>query len=92
MAVGQFEVVPAATVKPGQSVGRIALFDSNGDPWAPGGESEPAAVAWEDVTGKPSTFTPAAHTHEIADVEGQEAINNDFEARITALEAAGGAA
>ena len=28
------------------------------------------AVAWADVTGKPSTFTPSAHTHVIADTTG----------------------
>ena len=27
-------------------------------------------VAWGDVTGKPSTFPPAAHTHTIAQVTG----------------------
>ena len=26
------------------------------------------SVAWNDVTGKPATFTPSAHTHPIADV------------------------
>jgi hypothetical protein len=26
------------------------------------------SIAWTDVTGKPSTFTPSAHTHVIADV------------------------
>lgn len=26
------------------------------------------AVAWDDVTGKPSTYTPATHSHAIADV------------------------
>ena len=26
------------------------------------------AVAWDDVTGKPSTFTPASHTHVQADI------------------------
>ena len=28
------------------------------------------SVAWENVTGKPSTFPPADHTHEIANVNG----------------------
>jgi len=28
------------------------------------------SVAWGDVTGKPSTFPPSAHTHVIADVTG----------------------
>lgn len=29
-----------------------------------------AAVAWDDITDKPSSFTPADHTHEISDVNG----------------------
>ena len=28
------------------------------------------SVAWADITGKPSTFTPAAHTHPQSDVTG----------------------
>ena len=28
------------------------------------------AVAWSNVTSKPSTFTPSAHTHAISDVDG----------------------
>lgn len=28
------------------------------------------SVAWADITGKPSTFTPSTHTHVIADVTG----------------------
>lgn len=28
------------------------------------------AVAWADITGKPTTFTPSAHTHVTADVTG----------------------
>jgi hypothetical protein len=31
------------------------------------------AVTWEDITGKPTEFAPAPHTHEIADVIGLEA-------------------
>lgn len=38
------------------------------------------SVAWQDVTGKPTAFTPSAHTHAIADVTGLQA----------ALDAAGG--
>ena len=76
MTGGQFEVVPAGTVKAGQSVGKIALFNEDGTPWEGSGSGEPAAVAWGDITGKPSTFAPAAHTHTIADIEGlQEALD-----------------
>lgn len=72
MTVGQFEVVPAGTVKPGQSVGKIALFNEDGTPWE-GGGGEPVAVAWGDITGKPATFTPATHTHTIAQIDGLQA-------------------
>jgi hypothetical protein len=30
-------------------------------------------VAWGDVTGKPSSFTPSAHTHAISEVDGLQA-------------------
>jgi len=32
-----------------------------------------AAVAWADITGKPATFAPSAHTHAIADTTGLQA-------------------
>src|SRR5690606_32403738 len=38
----------------------------------PGG-GEAVDVAWADVTGKPSTFPPATHTHAVADVTGLQA-------------------
>ena len=41
------------------------------------GGSSGGAVSWGDITGKPSTYPPAAHTHEIDQVNGlQEALNN----------------
>lgn len=42
--------------------------------------------AWADITGKPSTFTPATHTHTIANVTGLQAMLDDLEARLAALE------
>lgn len=30
------------------------------------------SMAWSDISGKPSTFTPSAHTHAISDVTGLE--------------------
>jgi hypothetical protein len=30
------------------------------------------SIAWDDVTDKPSTFTPSAHTHATSDVTGLE--------------------
>ena len=39
-------------------------------------QNDDITVAWGDVTGKPSAFAPAAHTHEIADVTGlQDALD-----------------
>lgn len=35
-----------------------------------GGGGGGGPVAWADVTGKPSTFTPSAHTHPTSDVTG----------------------
>jgi len=32
------------------------------------GSGGPVVVAWADVTGKPTTFAPAAHTHAAADI------------------------
>ncbi|MHD0320325.1 hypothetical protein ABDA07_03935, partial [Fusobacterium varium] len=31
--------------------------------WLSAGVGQWAAIAWEDITGKPSTFTPSSHTH-----------------------------
>ena len=36
--------------------------------WEEGGEEEPVIVDWEDITGKPASFTPSAHTHVAADL------------------------
>jgi hypothetical protein len=40
-------------------------------PQGPAGAA--GASAWADITGKPSTFTPSAHTHAIADTTGLQA-------------------
>jgi hypothetical protein len=36
----------------------------------PGSGGEGGSVAWADITGKPTTFTPATHAHAQADVTG----------------------
>lgn len=44
---------------------------------AGGGGSSGGSVNWVDVTGKPSTYPPAAHTHEISQVDGlQDALDS----------------
>lgn len=82
-ATKQVKVVSAEAVA-GQDFERTAFFDEAGAPLDLGGGS--ASVAWADVTGKPATFTPATHTHAVADVTGLQAILDDYEARIAALE------
>lgn len=44
--------------------------------------------AWGDVSGKPSTFPPATHTHAVGEVTGLQAVLDDLETRLAALEAA----
>ena len=44
------------------------------------------APTWGDVSGKPSTFTPATHTHAIADVTGLQAALDALSDRLDDLE------
>lgn len=53
----------------------------NGSSWSVG--TLTVAVAWDDVTGKPSTFPPSTHSHTPADVTGFNA------AAVDAVEAVG---
>lgn len=47
-----------------------------------------SSVPWSGVTGKPGTFTPAAHTHDIDDVSGlQSALNGKLSTTGTAAKA-----
>ncbi len=46
-----------------------SVYDTNDD----GIVDAAASVPWTGVTGKPSTFTPSAHTHAIADVTSLQA-------------------
>lgn len=65
---------PGAGVPTGGTTGQILSKKSNANydtQWldaAAGG-----ATSWEALTGKPSTFTPSAHTHAIADTTGLQA-------------------
>lgn len=56
-------------------------------------ENQSVSVAWNDISGKPTSFTPSAHTHAIADISGLSlelgAINTDaanLTDRVEALE------
>ena len=82
MSDSAYVVVPAESANPNQILGRVSFFNEDGTPWAPeGGGDAPSSIAWDDVTGKPTTFTPAAHTHSIADIEGlQEALDGKADA------------
>jgi predicted solute-binding protein len=48
--------------------------------------NKPTAVSsdWANITGKPSTFTPSAHTHQIADTVG---LRTDLDSRLTQTQA-----
>lgn len=85
MSAGQYVVVPAEEPRPNQVLGRVSLFNEDGTPWEPG-SGAPAAVAWGDVTGKPSTFPPATHEHTIADVTGLADALDALETSIAALD------
>ena len=81
MSAGAFVVVPAEAAPENPILGTVSFFNEDGSPWTPEGGGEPAAVTWGDVTGKPSTFPPATHTHSIADIEGlQEALDGKADA------------
>lgn len=61
-------------VPAGGTTGQVLAKTSGADyatGWVDAGSAP--SVAWDDVTGKPSTFTPSAHTHAIVDVTGLQA-------------------
>ena len=45
---------------------------------------------YAEITGKPATFAPATHTHTIANVTGLQALLDDLETRLEALETPAG--
>lgn len=65
----------------GETVWNDLPYIGIGNPSTGGGGGP---VAWADITGKPETFTPSAHTHAIADVNGLSAALND-KADVSAL-------
>lgn len=58
----QVRVVTATAPVDGQDFEPTAFFDASGNPIDIGGGGEPTAVAWSDVTGKPTTFPPTIGT------------------------------
>lgn len=60
---------------------RLAGSGSSIDPTrflraTPGTTADWSQVAWEDVTAKPTTFAPSAHTHTAADVSGMKVVTS----------------
>src|SRR5690554_1823015 len=68
----QVRVVSQATPTPNQGMEPTVFFDADGEPIELGGQA--GDVAWGDVTGKPTTFPPASHTHAAGDVIGLAAV------------------
>ena len=60
-----------AVVKEFTNVIKISATGGSG---GSGGGSTSTSVSWEDVTNKPSTFTPSSHTHSASDIIGK--VNN----------------
>ena len=54
----------------GGTTGQVLTKTGSGYGQAEWQDSASGSVAWGDVTGKPSTFTPSAHGHTIADTSG----------------------
>lgn len=70
-------------VPPGGSTGQVLLKLSGDDFDVAWGSPTAPSVAWGDITGKPTTFAPSAHTHAIADVTGLETALGGKEPAIT---------
>ena len=51
-----------------------------------GGGTVVGNVSWSNITGKPSTFNPSAHTHVVADITDMGSISNQDIDVITNLE------
>lgn len=70
-----------AITQPRREAGMLVMTLSDGKVWKlasdlttwsefSAGTSSSSSVAWADVTGKPASFTPSAHTHAVSDVSG----------------------
>lgn len=66
------DLMPKLEVSP-QGTWVINGTDTGVQARGPGGAS-----AWEDISGKPATFPPAEHTHNINDLEGIDDLSNDI--------------
>lgn len=70
-----------AITQPRREAGMLVMTLSDGKTWKLANDlttwsefsavsSAAMSVAWTDVTGKPASFTPSAHTHAVSDVSG----------------------
>jgi hypothetical protein len=65
-------VFVAARLGGGTATDGFYLKSVGGTPtWAAAPSGGGGSTAWDDITGKPSTFAPSAHTHAWADVTGK---------------------
>lgn len=63
----------------GSSTARWNIYgDLNGNATTAGTADIANSVAWNNVSSKPTTFTPAAHTHGPSDLTGLKNFNNWF--------------
>lgn len=79
-AIINFVVENLASYPTAGNVGRLVMNTTTGEIGVDDGTTFLpllTAVAWGDVTGKPSTFTPSAHTHVVADVTGLQGALDD---------------
>ncbi|NLD21674.1 MAG: hypothetical protein GX664_04210 [Bacteroidales bacterium] len=68
----------------GKKAHKVILVNPDGTPYVGGGGSGP--VTWGSIIGKPSTFPPSAHEHDISDVNGLQAELANHSTRIQNLE------
>jgi hypothetical protein len=82
------DAIPA----PRREQGMLVFVTGTGQTWRLGSdlstwtEQVAGAGSWDDITGKPSTFPPSAHTHAIADTTG---LQTALDAAVTRTDAAG---
>lgn len=74
MSKKQFEVVEGASADPSQFLGSVVLVGADGLPWTPGGDTDPVAVTWGTLGGKPATFPPTLGTTATTALAGNTAL------------------
>ena len=76
---GEFIQGPQGPQGPPGKQGPAGEKGDKGDPGEPGpagpagADGEPGLKSWDDITGKPGTYPPSTHTHDVLDVDGLEA-------------------